>query len=461
MIESVLFIALFLVVPVFWFGLLRVSGVRLLIISIPGVLTAAILIYQYIGFPTLFFKLDDYRAVFIQDRAIIWQMFSWSIYSITMILLGFVAASRKMGPLHLRNQYNSFYDSFLLSSFTERLIVYALFGVSVAVLVLYISKVGIGNLAVLAAAGLVDTDMGSKALRSAMGNAFDGKYHWYRLFMRDFLTIASLAFFAHWLICRKRTPLLIFMASFLIAAFSMLMATEKSPFLWYLISMLLVYAIIKRGGRLSVKLVSVLTPVGLLIIGLMYVNFMGSPNILAGIQSGFSRITTGQMSGLYHYLIIFPDQVDYLLGSSFPNPRGIFPWEPYRLTVEVINIVHPELEAKGIVGSMPTFFWGEMYANFGYLGILVPPFFVGYAVYAINILIFRLPMSPLVLAIFIFILLYIQNITGTGLSGYIINVDGFIMMVFTLVSLGIVGRGVIKFRRERVAKLASIIVAAK
>ena len=108
-----------------------------------------------------------------------------------------------------------------------------------------------------------------------------------------------------------------------------------------------------------------MVPFGMVLIGLMYVYFKGSSSIWVGIQSGISRITTGQMSGLYHYLDIIPDQVDYLLGRSLPNPRGIFPWEHYRLTVEVMNIVHKGLAEQGIVGSMPTFFWGEMYANFG------------------------------------------------------------------------------------------------
>ena len=158
------------------------------------------------------------------------------------------------------------------------------------------------------------------------------------------------------------------------------------------------------------------------------------------------------MVGLYHYLVVFPDQVDYLLGNSFPNPGGIFPWEPYRLTVEVMNIVYPELEAKGVVGSMPTFFWGEMYANFGSLGILVPPFFIGYVVYMINILIFCLPMSPVVLAIFLSVTMYIKNLSGTGLSAYLIDLYGFSLLVFTLLFLSISGRGIIRYRSSRIMK---------
>ncbi len=436
--------------PIFWIRLLRLSGLSLLTISIPGVLIAVILFFQYFGLPVLFFHLNDYRAQFIQDRLIIWQMFLWSSYTITMILLGFVAARKKMGPLHLPKQYNAFYETFQRSVLAERWFLFVLFLVSVAVLAAYIQRVGIHNLAFLAAVGFIEADETSKVLRSAMGNAFEGDYHWFRLFMRDFLSIASLGFFAHWLMCRKHMSFLIFSASFVVALFSMIMATEKAPFFWYLISLLIIYIIVIKNGRLSAKRITALAPFSIVIIGLMYVYFMESVSIWVGIQSGFSRIITGQMDGLYHYLIIFPDQVDYLLGRSFPNPGGIFPWEPYRLTVEVMNIVHPQLAKLGIVGSMPTFFWGEMYANFSYLGILIPPFFVGYIVYAINILIFRLPMSPLTLAIFVWALHHIINISETGLSVYIINISGLIMASFTLIALGIIGRGVIRFRRRRV-----------
>jgi hypothetical protein len=114
-----------------------------------------------------------------------------------------------------------------------------------------------------------------------------------------------------------------------------------------------------------------------------------------------------------------------------------------------MDIVNPNNHQNGITGSMPTFFWGEMYANFGYLGIIVPPFFVGYLVYTINILIFRLPMSPLVLAIYVWVLVHIKDISSTGLSSYIIDVTGLIMLIFTLIVMGILGGGVIRYRRRR------------
>lgn len=449
MIKTYFFIALFCIFPVLWAGLIKKSGVQLLAISIPSSLIWAILISQYIGYPILFFHLNEYRASYIQDQSIIWQMFIWSSYSVFMILFGFVVARVRLGPIHYGTQFNSFHRSLSPARSTELWILLAVFVLSLAVLYSYILRVGWGNLAVLAATGFIETNASSSALRSAMGNAFEGKYYWYRLFMRDFLSISSFGFFAQWLICKKHISFLVFFGSFVATAFSMIMATEKGPFLFYLISLLIIYLVVKQGGRLSFPKAVLCAAIGLVIVGIMYVYFMGTKNIWCGMSSGFSRITNGEMGPLYDYLTIFPDKEKYLLGRSFPNPRGIFPFEQYRLSVEVKNIVEPNQEKIGIIGSSPTFFWGEMYANFGYLGILVPPFFVGYVVYAINIIIFRLPMTPLVLAIYVWFLMHIKNISSTGLSSYIIDITGLIMAIFTLIVMGIIGRGVIRFRRKR------------
>jgi|GEM_PF-4499418 len=80
-------------------GLLRFSGIRLLTISIPGMLLASILLYQYIGFPALFFHLDDYRSWFIQDRAIIWMMFFLELLYHHLDSDGIYSSAENNGPI--------------------------------------------------------------------------------------------------------------------------------------------------------------------------------------------------------------------------------------------------------------------------------------------------------------------------------------------------------------------------
>ena len=109
--EEFFFLLFFILFLLIWSILLKYSGVKILTISIPSFLIISIFIFQYLGFPILFFFLDDYRAYYVQDRAIIWEMFLWTSFSITLIIIGFIAARRSFGTLHLANQYNAFSNS--------------------------------------------------------------------------------------------------------------------------------------------------------------------------------------------------------------------------------------------------------------------------------------------------------------------------------------------------------------
>jgi oligosaccharide repeat unit polymerase len=415
-----------------WSILLKYSGVKVLTISIPSFLIISIFIFQYLGFPILFFFLDDYRAYYVQDRAIIWEMFLWTSFSITLIIIGFIAARRSFGPLHLANQYNAFSNSITPTRFFQRLMLLILFIISLLVFVVYLSKIGLSNIALLSVIN-INQEISIEVLRSNMGNAFEGKYHWYKLFMRDFLTIVSVAFFGQWLLQKFLFSFILFIISFLVCAFSMLIAIEKAPILWYLISLVLIYIIIKHQGRFQFKQLVLISFFGLFIAVLMYVNFMTPSSVWKGIEYVFSRTFAGSIEALYHYLENFPKKISFLWGRSFPNPGGLLPFKPFDLTQELSRMVFLENEPMGVVGSMPTFYWGEMYANFSYLGIIIPPFFIGYFLYWLNTIIFRLPMTPLVLSFFIWIILHYKDLAITSLSSFII--DAYMAVIIFLLIL--------------------------
>ena len=436
--EEFIFLLAFTFFLIFWFILLKFSSVKFLTISIPGITIILILIYQYFGFPILFFFLDEYKAVYIQDREIIWKMFLGSSYTITLIIIGFIFARASFGLLHLNNQYNPFLKIIVPNSAIQTFILLILFILSILVLGMYLSKVGLDNIAFLSAVGISETDVEARVLRSSMDNAFEGKYHRYSLFMSDFLSIVSVAFYGQWLIKKKLSSLTIFIISFIICFFSMVMTTAKSPVMWYLISLFFTHMIIKYQGRYKLKHLAIIIVLGLIFIGLMYKFFFSVSDFWIGIKYGISRTITGQMLSLHHYLIIFPDQVGYLGGKSFPNPMGIFPYDSISITKLVHSTIFPEMFNKGIVGTSPSFFWGEMYANFGYAGIFFPPFFVGYLLYLLNIIIFRLLTSPIVISIFIWMILHYRTLAGTSLSSFIIDTD-MIIMIFLLMLLNAKG----------------------
>jgi len=449
MIEEFFFLLFFTLFLLVWSILLKYSGVKILTISIPSFLIISIFTFQYFGFPILFFFLDDYVAYYVQDRAIIWKMFFWTSFSITLIIIGFITARRSLGPLHLANQYNAFSNSITPIRPLQRVMLLILFIISVLVLFVYLSKVGFHNIALLSALDITDSQISIQAQRSSMGNAFEGKYHWYQLFMRFFLSIASVAFFGQWLLQKNFFSFILFIISFLICTFSMLMAIEKAPMVFYLISLLLIYTIIKTHGRFRFKQLVKFGFFGIFLTSLMYIYFMNAPSLLEGAKYTISRVFSGQMQALYHYLEIFPEQINFLWGRSLPNPKNLLPFEPFHLTKELSLMVFPQNKLAEVVGSMPTFYWGEMYANFSYLGIIIPPFFIGYFLYWLNSIIFKLPMTPLVLSFFIWIILHYQNLAGTSLSSFLIDAIMVIMILVLILFIGIPNKFKIRYFKFR------------
>jgi hypothetical protein len=450
MLQNIIFVTLFFTIPILWLYLLRLASIQLEQISIPGILTISFILFQYLGFAVLFFELSSNRARTINDQTIIFEVFLLSSITITLVIAGFVIARKIFGSISKETRRGFQRQNLRPSNGLERVAIIVMLLVGVAALIRYIEVVGFSKLAIAAALKIVETSTSTEVLRSEMGNNFSGRYHWYRFFMRDVLQIATMAQFAVYLLSKRLFDLMVFSIAAAVTTFSMITATEKGPLIYFMLGLLMVYLTVHRAGLLSKRSVFLGAPLLLILVGFLYTQFMGSPDLLKGIENGLARTLTGQMVGAYHYVQIFPEKVDYLLGRSFPNPGGMFPWEPYSVTVEVMNIVNPSGRAAGVVGSMPTFFWGEMYANFGYFGVMIPPVFVGISLYWFNLTILCLPMRPVSIGFFVWFALHFIGLSGTGLSGFILNVTGALMLLALFLCLFISGRGVLKFNRVQI-----------
>jgi hypothetical protein len=87
--DSFFFLLFYFSFIILWFYLLKYSNIKILSVSIPSFLIISLLILQYLGYPILFYFINDYRAQFVQDRNLIFETFFISIYSITLIIIGF------------------------------------------------------------------------------------------------------------------------------------------------------------------------------------------------------------------------------------------------------------------------------------------------------------------------------------------------------------------------------------
>ena len=426
---DLLFIFVWLMLPLVWHILLRTTGLSLLRPTLPSFTIVALYIYQYIGIPVLYFQFNEYRlSTGVNNPDLVLLVWAYTSITITLMIAGFILAHSQFGSLR-----GFATEHYKIDMSQKQLLSMTILGViSCMVLYLYITKVGIENIALFVALDVSGSDLSAEAARSAMGNSFAGKYHRYQWFMHHILMFVVLALYAQLLLKSSKLIRLLLFIFGIALLFSLLMAIEKGPIANFLIALLLVFVWVRNNGRVPLTLVA---KFGLFIVStlvLAYIYFMNVSNIGAALSSIASRAFTGQIQPAYHYLEYFPMYQDWLMGRSFPNPAGLFPFEPFALTTELMHWKNPALQEMGVTGSMPTVYWGELYANFGVFGVLVLPLVAGYLLYAGNYFMFKQKFSPVSISLFVWLLMHYKALSSTGLSGFIVDVK-LVILIFIFV----------------------------
>ncbi len=419
---DILFLVQFILFPVVFFYLARGFDVDFLKVGIFPFFLTCFFFFSYVGLLPLYLGWDEYRVELgVVDKKLIVNIYIFSVSVLLVMFSGYFTFSR-LFPLKDRVQVEM---NQLDSIQTLRLTV--LLSVVLVVLVKYISQVP--SIALIDA--LMNTGSNLTLSRSLMTNGFSG-YTWYSLFIHDLLIFLSLIFFVQFLLSKTFLSCLCFIASFSLASFTLLMTTEKAPFAWYLISLFICYCAVRYSGRYPVRKLVFLFLLILLMLAGTYAVFMNSTDLWKGISSVFSRAFAGSIQPAYHYLEFFPEHQDYLLGRSFPNPGGLLPFEPYSLTQEVMKWVNPADFEKGIIGTMPTVYWGELYANFGYFGILIVPFFIGGYFVILEKVAGAVSSMPVKIALRVWLMLHLKDLTITGISNYIFDFSLALILLSTL-----------------------------
>lgn len=396
--------------------------------------------FSILGTFVLFFQLDAYRYnTGVQDPALVLLVLFYSAINIVFFLLGVIFIRKVVGFDVVR--FSS--SEIRRLSWLQGKVILFIFMFCIVVLLNYLRQ--LDKIAIVVT--LTEGANVAKQARSDMGNSFSGKYHWYKLVMHDLGNLVTFTSFAIWLISKRARDALLFLSAFCYSSFVAIMATEKAPVAWLLTGLLMVYFVVRSNGFIPFKklIPFIFFIVGLLVISFIY--FMGSGDIGAALWSVFSRAFSGSISPAYFYLEFFPEHQEYLLGRTFPNPGGLMPYEPYKYTIEVMNWVFPELVGSGVVGTAPTVFWGEAYANFGPLGIPIVAFIIGCLVALVSYLVSKLEINPLTIGFLVSLILIFKDLSVTGFSGYFYNV--YVISITSIVIAILSVRGSIRVRRQR------------
>lgn len=125
------------------------------------------------------------------------------------------------------------------------------------------------------------------------------------------------------------------------------------------------------------------------------------------------------------------------MGLTMPNPGGILPYVPYRYTVELMNMKFPQSTGSGIVGSMPTAFWGEAYINFGFIGVLAIPIIIGIWVWFVAYLLDLIENTSIKIASITLLIFHFGNLSSAGFSGFVVDVGLFSLLAIISVALSL------------------------
>lgn len=271
-------------------------------------------------------------------------------------------------------------------------------------------------------------------LRSQATNAFIGKMYRYEIFMD---TIPQFLFIASYMIKQTTTEKkwkYLFYFLFLYNGFYALVSLQKAPIIKLLLLFFIMHVFLR--GKMNKKLIVLIISISIPLIVAMYVFFMGAKNSSVDtiLGSAIHRIFIGSIAPFYWYIDYF-DIHDFLGGTSFPNPGGLLPFTHFQLTVVISNFAH---NTGDVVGSMPTVFIGEMYANFGVFGIILSSIFMGFIIQTLDVFflkkfVYKKPIG--LCALYLFLVNFFSKYTGTSASNFIVDINLYVVMFVYLLLL--------------------------
>ncbi len=224
--------------------------------------------------------------------------------------------------------------------------------------------------------------------------------------------------------------IILFIASFLILTYNI----AKAPFVQYLLGFVFLTILIK--GSVKRKTLLIVAGSILILLVIVYVSVMGADfSILFDYNTGIvGRILLGQSAGTYLSFDLFPRSIDHIGFSSvsgvlneIANIEGSE--RAARLIMEKVNPKGVELGIAGVINSL---FVAEAWANWGAIGVLLAPFYVGIIIQVLFMFFLTRTKTPLLLGLFTYFS-YNGSVTG-GVNDYIYNAGYSIIVVFFVLS---------------------------
>lgn len=262
--------------------------------------------------------------------------------------------------------------------------------------------------------------------------------------------IITLVIFGYYKIEKNYKYKLLFYISASVTIFILIFKTEKAPIIQFLILILIINGIFKGG--VDFKKYIKWGIVGLMLLIVQYVFFMGTEDVLLSLLAIINRLFFAQHMATVLAFDYFPSIENYLGGKLFlPFSSFIFGYDAVRsFALRIMEHYLPYAWESGTVGYMSSLFIAEGYANWGYVGIPLSIFIVSFFITMICFVQIRSKLHPVTLALIVFLMLRIPFSLNSGLRIAIYSPE-LILTALTLLSIIFFSRGkaVIRFKRKQ------------
>lgn len=411
MFEDVGFLGIYLLTPLASVLVLQRAGLSFTRFSIPLLFFVNYLFQAYIGLLPMFYKLDSHAVAYgAVDSDIVWIMLLLSASSLFLISVGIATALNLYASENRQRVDISALSgaamAFTVAGFIFCCVVTAIYAANLPKIPILLAFSGNPQAAIVARATSLTTN------KLQIFNE-----HYFNVFIRFVSTFLCYVMLGQLLAIKGRLRFWILYASaFALASSGLLLTTGKGLFLAFFVGNILVWVYL-RDITISPKIVLPATA-GFIAISAVLTRFLMGANLSLSILLSYviTRLTVGGLVPAYVTVDMFQKK-DYLLGLSFPNPRGIFPYKQFLLEQAVwLKLQQPR--DPDMLYSAPAVFWADMYANFGILGPLFSATVVGLFLGIMHAAMEKLPAGPLRAALVVWLAIFFMDIAVHSLFAY-------------------------------------------
>lgn len=323
----------------------------------------------------------------------------------------------------------SFKDSYI------RIPLYFLSGISILA-VLYTFAMLRVNPLIAAVSGLDALTL--VGLRIEVSREFPGNVYIRNVFAIGLTPILAYISFAYWKLTRARIDLVWFFIMFVSSFFILTYNLAKSPFVIFVLGFMFLAILINGGVSKRVFFYLSLLALALILLAYFFVTDVVNPLALFSYNSGIGgRILLSQSAGTYMAFEHFPKTNDFIgLASISGFMNNILGVQGSDTAARILMTIFRPLRVEdGTAGVMNSLFIAEAWANFGFIGVIIAPLYVGFLVQLLFLFFLKSRKTPIMLGLFAY-LSYKLPITG-GVNAFIYNA-GLMITFFVFISVYVI-----------------------